>query len=235
MEQNVEKKPAPLWDILEKTKSQSSGLCNASNELEKLFVSLSKVQKNLQVATPNKKNGFYNDSPYADLAEVVKTARKVLTDNGFAVFQRVIVDKDKDSILHTTLCHSSGQWIESTMLINPDRKGVHAFGAALTFFKRYAFAAITGVIVSEEDDDGNAAMSDNKKENANKIVDAITNAEYTKLVSELNEREDILERILTKYNITSLRLIPPDKYKKCLKGIEDIKNTKNSGSKNENK
>jgi hypothetical protein len=64
---------------------------------------------------------------------------------------------DTQTLLVTTLMHNSGQWIESSAPIQPDKSGPQAFCSCLSYLRRYSLAAICGVIT--EDDDGEEAVS----------------------------------------------------------------------------
>jgi len=55
----------------------------------------------------------------------------------------------------TSLLHSSGQWMRSSLLVQPKDDTPQAMGSALTYARRYALTAIVGV--AQVDDDGNAA------------------------------------------------------------------------------
>lgn len=58
-------------------------------------------------------------------------------------------------MLDTILMHASGQYISSQMKTRADEMDVKSIGSAITYLRRYAFAAIIG-LVADEDDDGSA-------------------------------------------------------------------------------
>jgi hypothetical protein len=121
-----------------------------SAEINELAAALSVAQGSMKFATKDSTNPHYK-SDYADLASVWEAIRKPLSDNGLAVSQLPMGDH-----LHTLLMHKSGQWVSSETPIkcqiptNPQ-----AYGSGLTYARRYALAAITGI--TQGDDDGNAA------------------------------------------------------------------------------
>lgn len=89
---------------------------------------------------------------YASLTSVVDTVRQPLTENDLC-FTQALEHYDTGVIaLTTVLMHGSGEWISSTVPIQAE-KGSQAFGAALTYMKRYSLCAILGVS-AEEDTDG---------------------------------------------------------------------------------
>jgi hypothetical protein len=104
-------------------------------------------------------NPFFR-SKYADLASVVEASRPSLIANGLSVVQCTEGD-----VLWTMLLHESGEWIKGSIVLKPMRQvkdtgwveshDPQSYGSCITYARRYAMAAITGV--ATEDDDGNAA------------------------------------------------------------------------------
>lgn len=114
-----------------------------------LFAALAKAQGEMKPAKKDSQNPFFKSS-YADLAAVWEACRVPLSKNGLAVAQWV-----DGEVLVTTLGHSSGQHIESRLLITAKKEGdAQALGSALTYLRRYALAALVGVSAEGEDDDG---------------------------------------------------------------------------------
>ncbi len=131
------------------------------NQYNELFAALAKSQAEMNTAEPTSTNPFFK-SKYADFSEIVKVSRPALTKNGLCVIQRVI-NNETGMELCTTLGHSSGQYIESIIKINPLKTDVQSLGSYITYLKRYAYTAIVGVVVSDEDDDGEASMKEIRK------------------------------------------------------------------------
>ena len=131
-----------------------------SPELNELFTALAKAQSEMKVAGQDSINPFYK-SNYSNFPSIVKASRGTLTKHGLCVIQRVLPNGEGKMYLFTRLCHASGQWMESQMLLNPPKGDVQSLGSYMTYAKRYSYAAITGVVSSadvEEDDDGNKAV-----------------------------------------------------------------------------
>lgn len=130
-----------------------------SESIGELAAALAKAQGEIDPAEKTKANDFYR-SKYADLAQVREAAREALTKNGLAVTQTVDLGHPAGAsgwILRSTLMHSSGQWIESVYPIAPVKNDPQGFGSAITYARRFAFAALVGVASTEADDDGNEA------------------------------------------------------------------------------
>ena len=127
-----------------------------SNDINELAAALSKAQskflpifKSLKVSyatSAGKKE--YN---YAPLSAVIDATKQALSDNGLAIIQPTEI-KDNKLYINTVLCHSSGQWIESSMYVGESGQPPQAEGSALSYKRRYGLSAMLN-IASEEDDD----------------------------------------------------------------------------------
>ena len=129
-----------------------------SPKIDKLAGALCAAQAELEDARKTSKaNAGAFVYEYADLTEVWRVARPVLSSNGLAVAQTFDRGPTGTCLL-TLLTHSSGQFIESRLPLM-QVSDYHALGSAVTYSRRYSLAAILG-ISSEADDDGGAAMVD---------------------------------------------------------------------------
>ena len=132
---------------------------NMSSTITELAKALCKAQGKMKHAIKDSSNVFFR-SKYADLASVVDASRPALVENGLSVVQYT-----QGNILYTMLLHSSGEWIRSYIELKPMHQvkdvgwvaseDPQSYGSCITYARRYALAAITGV--ATEDDDGNAA------------------------------------------------------------------------------
>lgn len=130
---------------------------NQSNELNHLATALAKAQASLSAAAKDGKNPHYK-SKYATLQSIWDSAREVLAPNGLSVAQTFQQTDGAKMDITTTLLHSSGQWIAGTLSMIPQQSTPQGIGSAITYGRRYALAAMLG-IVADEDDDGNAAST----------------------------------------------------------------------------
>lgn len=128
-----------------------------SEQLDKLAAALVKAQGEIEGARKDANNPFFK-SRYANLESVVEASRPALVANGLAVSQG-LGDGPNGPTLITTLIHSSGQWMEGEQPIMP-KGGTNAtpqdLGSAITYARRYGYAAMVGVI--QVDDDAEGAM-----------------------------------------------------------------------------
>jgi len=133
-------------------------MLNHSESIANLADALSTVQGKLTHAKKDSANPFFK-SKYADLESVWDACRDLLASNGLAVaqFPGTYSDLDKSMSLTTILMHGSGEWISHEMSVPVSKVDPQGAGSALTYMRRYALAAVVGVV--QADDDGNAASS----------------------------------------------------------------------------
>jgi len=170
---------------------------------------------------------------------MMKKIRPILSKNGISISQRKH-PVDGAEMLTTRIWHSSGQWIESRVFLRPTKNTVEAIGSNLNYMKRFEIMGILNVTVSEDpfDDDGEADMEKahdvaekgtefkdlyNKKEES---YEALTNDQYRELIIELDNDEDIVEDILEKLHIKSLREIPKSRFAPTIARIRKIQKVK---------
>lgn len=131
-----------------------------SDDIKELVAALCKAQGAMEPAKFNKKNPHFK-SRYADFTSCMESCRKPLSDNGLSVMQYCETSSDNKLKLVTMLAHVSGQWITSALPLN-DLKTCQAFGAEITYMKRYGLSAMLGIVADEDadsDDDGESAMN----------------------------------------------------------------------------
>ena len=105
----------------------------------------------------------FTKSNYANLDDVVNSAKDLLVELGMGITQPVEIIDGKQ-ILKTILFDSeTGDNIVSSIDLDAmaEKKGAQGYGSAMTYARRYALCALLGIVESA-DDDGNVAqgMSD---------------------------------------------------------------------------
>ena len=126
-----------------------------SEQINELATALAKAQGAFEIADMDSENPHFK-SKYASLGSIILAVKKGLTTNGLAISQ-MLVENEKGMALETTLFHSSGQWLSGAVPVMLDKQNMQGLGSAITYAKRYAIAAILGV-VADQDDDGEAAI-----------------------------------------------------------------------------
>jgi len=196
-----------------------------STQLNELFAALAKAQAEMESAGLTSANPFFK-SKYADLAEIVKASRPSLTKYGLAVVQYIEQSLEGSSVLITLLGHASGQYITSRMPIQPAKTDVQSLGSYITYLRRYSYAALVGVVVCDEDDDGEHAMTRPVAGNQKpvKIVEEyVTADQLADLEYELEGHLDIAENVMRAMKITTLSQFPRDKYQASIRKIRELK------------
>lgn len=131
---------------------------NRSPEIAKLAAALCKAQSAMEGAKKDSENPHFKNA-YADLASVWDAVRKPLTDNGLSVvqFPRTVGNGVE---IETTLLHISGEFMCDVLWVPCSKNDAQGLGSAITYGRRYALMAVTGV--APVDDDGNAAVASHK-------------------------------------------------------------------------
>ena len=130
-----------------------------SEQINELAAALAKAQGEIKGAVKDSDNPFFK-SKYADLASVWDSCRAALCKNGLSVAQCPHSETDEQGKYHlfidTLLMHSSGQWLEQSFEIPLVKLDPQALGAATSYGRRYALAAMVGIY--QEDADAEPAM-----------------------------------------------------------------------------
>lgn len=130
-----------------------------SVDIMALASALAKAQGQIEGAQRNSVNPYFN-STYADLQSVWNACRKPLTDNGLSILQSPSTETTTEGLrvsVETLLLHASGQWIRGVLTVSAHDDSPQAAGSCISYLKRYALQAFTGVAPAD-DDDGEAAQ-----------------------------------------------------------------------------
>ena len=154
-----------------------------SAETGELFASFSLFQGELDNAAKAKSGHGYN---YADLAECINTAKPFLAKNGLAVAQLLGSTEDGKATLTTMLTHKSGQYLSDTLVMEAaklqgggGKNPVQELGSAITYQRRYSYAAILGIAQEDNDAAGYTRKQENKARasfNPDDCLGSFTNA-----------------------------------------------------------
>lgn len=206
-----------------------------------LATALAKAQSEFKIAGLNKSNPYFKSS-YADLQSIIEASRSALCKNNLAVTQQILQLDDGQSLLVTTLRHSSGQWICSRSRIVPPKNDIQTISSYITYLKRISYAALIGVVAGDEDDDAEAAVATtrqtfakgtalntkyNPKEN---LAEVVTKEQLEELEYELAEYPDIAEMVLDGLKILSLADMPKTKFMQSIQRVREIKNLRNGAT-----
>lgn len=94
---------------------------------------------------------------YADLASVMDAIREPMLAAGLAINHQQLPGEAGRLYLRTVLRHKSGEFLACVTVMPLGKQDAHGMGSALTYARRYATAAMLGVV--QDDDDGNSAAA----------------------------------------------------------------------------
>ena len=209
-----------------------------SEQINELAPALAKAQSEMEAAGMNADNPFFK-SKYADLSEIVRASRPALTKNGLSVSQRTLI-LDGEKVLSTLLLHSSGQWIEGIMPINPAKTDIQSLGSYISYLRRYTYAPMVGVVVVDEDDDGERDMKQYRSQSSYEkpqakryepsssrreqtLSECITKEQLEDLEFELNEYPELAKSIKSAYSVDALRDLPKEAYRTIMTKLRENK------------
>ena len=190
-----------------------------SEQLDQLFTALASAQAEMHNAIKGDINPFFK-SKYADNATIINASRESLTKYGLSVSHII-----KDGEFITILAHKSGQYMVSTVKMFPSKLDIQAYGAHITYLRRYIYAAIVGLAISDAtDDDGEADMNrePEKKEKPknNKYITEKQAADILECLQKCSNAAILLKDIYAEFNIETISDIPHAKYGDTLRHIE---------------
>lgn len=125
-----------------------------SNEISELAKALNAFQSEVVTVGKSAANPFFK-SKYAPLDDIMLAAQPVLTKHGLAVMQ-LPDNLNGAPALTTIVMHTSGQSQSATVPLILAKEDPQGVGSAITYMRRYGYAAALGIVI-DEDDDGNRA------------------------------------------------------------------------------
>lgn len=149
----LESKPAtPAGDPTNPFNGKNVGM---TPTISKLAEALANAQGEIKTAATNANNPHFKKD-FADLSDVRDACRDALKRNGLSVPQ-IPFAENNTVVLRSILLHSSGEYLWGDLIANVDWKNPQTVGSAITYLRRYALSAYTGVAPKGEDDDGEGA------------------------------------------------------------------------------
>lgn len=183
-----------------------------SPQINELALALAKAQGEILPALKDTVNPFFK-SKYADLSSCITSCRPALAKYGLAVTQ-FPTSIDNKLALVTILTHSSGQYISAPFPITPDKTGIQALGAAITYVRRYCLSSVVGI--TQEDDDANSASNNNAKQSPSVVekiqpdlIKELDVAVLEKTIAKIPGYKDkLLSYLFTAHGIKDFRYLP---------------------------
>ncbi len=181
--------------------------------MENLIKALIKARKGFKPIKKDKVNPHFKNR-YASLDSVNTAVLDALCENDLVVTQ-VTEPMDSGQGVKTTLWHSSGEKLESFLML-PNIQDMQKLGAAITYARRYSLSAILG-ISADEDDDGNAAQP--PKRNPNLISEGQRKRLYA-IANQNGFDKDSSKGLLKSFGFESSDDVTKAKYDEVIKAFE---------------
>lgn len=178
-----------------------------SESLDKIAPALIKAQGEFSNPKKDTKGHHYN---YATLDQVIDCVVPVLNAHGIMLTQNHVASEPGTVGLSTTLVHSSGQFIESTMSIpmesNKSMSACQQYGSASTYARRYAIQSACGLCA---EDDTDAHIERVNKDQAAVLTDLLSNFPT-----------DVRSRFLAHYQVKHIKDLPEREFDKARGQLE---------------
>lgn len=162
---------------------------------------------------------------YADLQALVDGTKENLTKCKLAVTQ--ILDSQG---LTTILLHESGQFISGTAPVEPtEGKGTNRaqeMGVAITYTRRYAYAAILGLVTDQDTDGATTRKNEYQPQKSKSDESLISEAQLKRLNTILDKSNATLKDckiIVGNFGYISRKQIKRTDYDEIIRQIENFK------------
>jgi hypothetical protein len=204
---------------------------NQSTSTVELSKALAIAQKDYKPITYLNEN-TYSNIAYASLMQVVDATRVPLCNNGLSVIQ-ILFDymHDASQILHTQLRHSSGEYVESQMIVKANGNDPVALTSYINWLKRTAYSSIVGCPIPKEDDDCIRYAQGNEKpllrgsaaKRKDESYERINKTQYDELVLELDGYPDMAQMLMDDHEIDDLHEMRQSKWRAAITKIRENK------------
>lgn len=224
---NVEMLRAQLDEALKEIRKRPEEPYQSA-QVDDLYGALAAAQSMLPAVTNDKINPWF-DSPYSSIFAITQKLYPVLGPVGLSIIQQERVNSDGGTVLHTRLCHSSGQWTESRLRVIPPKNDVDTFRSTLNALRVSTMLSILGIGIQNDplDDDGEIAMIEprsglakaptSKKLDAKKQdAEVITKEQRAELEYEMGDHTDLAEELMDKCHVRSLTDIPKNQFRNAI-------------------
>ena len=151
---------------------------------------------------------------HASLYQVTEKISTELSKYGLSASWRV---SQNGSISVTTrIAHIDGHFEETTLSAPADTSGsknsIQAIGSTITYLERYGLLAMTGLATVDEDDDGNAA-----------VTEFIDNKQLNQILDMIADKEVDVTKFLAFLKVESLEKMPKAKFQQAMAALENKK------------
>lgn len=182
-------------------------------ENNNIYKALARAQAHYKPVTKTGYNPHFKSS-FLTYEDLIEASREALVKEGISVTHCLTYDAERDvSCLETSLLCNGQNIVSTTPIYLKDRTNIQSLGSAITYLKRYQYAAICGIAASEEDDDGNSLSTPSNHETASD-----KQIEFIKmLLKNAPERE---AKICAHYKIESIEQLPRNNASEVIKTLQ---------------
>src|ERR1044072_4347231 len=155
-------------------------------------------------------------------------------ENGKQV-EKEVVRQPSEIKIRTLLLHESGEYMTGTTPFPVTNDDIQSVGSVITYGRRYSLASLSGVLVSDEDDDGEEAMDRPKSRpqpsrqapGGQQSKPATATPEQVReikaLIAEHNVDEQTIRAWLNKARVDRLEQLAPSQIQSCIDFLKDRK------------
>lgn len=202
--------------------SQNLTVYGNDDQKAKMFKAMALYYGEVQNPENTTLNTFFK-AKYAPLNEVLNATRPIMSKFGLACTQTTGVENG-ECVVTTLLVHEGGGCIYYPALrAKPSKPDVQGIGATITYLRRFALNAVSGV-AGEVDDDGNNASSNSEtKEKAKKPLTKRDELVATCKTKAAKNRPAVTEILKDYASDGAIKDIPESKLDEVIKKIGEIK------------
>lgn len=193
-----------------------------SESINELATALSKSQARIRQAVRTRNNAEL-ETQYADLSAVWAACRHGLTRNGLSVLQFPGPVTGNFLSLTTILVHTSGQWIRQPLTIPLSRLDEQSYGAALTYARRYALAAVVGVS-PQSDDPSLSGLRHRRRASGVHLEQAIDADQLAMLTALIDELKADQQAFCDYLQVSTLGELPAVHYEAAFEALQQKRN-----------
>lgn len=151
--------PAPPLNIFDSVMTHSTEIGDYIGALAKAQGQFKAIERSLTAKVASKRTGETYTYDYAPLDVVLDAIREPLSAAGIAYQQFPAARKNVVTVV-TFMAHTSGQWFKNILTVGgPESGDPQAVKSAVTYARRIALEAMSGVSPSHDDDGGAAQRS----------------------------------------------------------------------------
>jgi hypothetical protein len=156
------------------------------------------VQQAAPAISKSTDNPFFK-SKYASLPDIWEAIRSLLGEHKLYVSHTLHSDPEGDFIVTQIIHVPTGSLIESNTRITLAKNTAQEYGSYITYMRRYALSAMLG-LVTDEDDDGNAASQAKPKPEPKPDIKPVDDLEMSLLKTGLMDAKSMDELAMAQGN-----------------------------------